>query len=254
MAKSTTSKILSHPDREEIISKMLLGISTKDIYDNLNIRYADVGDPSLIISEKELTTFKKNSLDIYRTIQEDLHKTSTALANKDTNNVDLAVKSSPKYKEAMIKLANNELDIKTMLANLILSVENRVAQISDQIQQDPDTINSKTERLLAEYIDRLQNGIERWQKYIVGTPDQTIQHNVSIQHIDSHISVFYEAIRKTLSQMDIETSLYFMEVFNEEINKLKAPVEQKITPAEERLAEVKILNDQINQQLTEDHK
>lgn len=251
--KSSLQKIMSHPDRDEIINKLLLGIDPKDIHENLSIRYGDVGNRSLIISVKDLISFKNNSLDLYKTIQEDLQKTSAALATKQTEELQLSIKESIAYKDAMIKLANNELDIKTMLGNLILACEMRISQIHTLIQEHPEEINTKTERLYTEYMDRLQAGIERWQKYVIGTPDSVVQHNVSVQHIDTHIAVFYEAIKRVLSQMDIESSLLFMELFNEEMNKLKAPKDPSIqTPVEARLAEVKSINDQIQRQINQE--
>lgn len=250
MAKNATQAVMEHCDRDEIISKLLLGISPKDIHSNLAVRYGDI-DKKLVISEASIASFKKNSLNIYKTIQEDLQKTSIALATHSADNVDLALKSNPQYKEAMLKLANNELDVKTMMGNLILSVEQRIAQLTDMVQQDPQNVNTKTERLIGEYIDRLNKGLEQWHKYVLQAPDQIVQHNISIQHIDSHIAVFYDVIKRVLAQMDIETSLYFMEVFEEEMSKIKAPAENKHLPVEERLAEVKILNDQINDKLNQ---
>ena len=245
MAKDATTKILEHPDRDEIISKLLLGISAKDISSNLSIRYGDV-DKKLILSESTISSFKKNSLNIYKTIQEDLHKTSVALATGTEAN--LTIKSNPQYKEAMLKLANNELDVKTMLGNLILSVENRVAQLTDLIQQDPENINSKNERLLNEYIDRLQGALEKWHKYILQVPDHVSQVNVSVQHIDTQMAVLHEVIRRVLSHMDYETSLLFWDLLKEEMDKVKSS-ELRQKDVEERLTEVKILNDQINDKL-----
>jgi hypothetical protein len=251
-AQSPTDVVLNHPDKDELISKLLQNISPADITKNLEIRYGDI-DKNLIVSEKTLETFKKNSLNIYRTIQEDLRKTSVALQHSDAD-VQLTLKNNPTYRQTLEKLANNELDIKTMLANMILATETRIAQIFDQIQSDPDNVNSRTERLFNEYLDRFQAAIEKWQKYIIQSPDQIIQHNVSVQHIDNHMSVFHDAIRKVLSKMDNESALLFMNLYNEEINKTKAPIETPQTPVEERLAEVKTIHDQINYQLTDGYQ
>jgi hypothetical protein len=69
--------------------------------------------------------------------------------------------------------------------------------------------------------------------------------------VDQHINVFYETIREVLSQMDIETSLYFMEVFNEKMSRLKAPTDKPTPTADMRLAEAKIINENINNKLNE---
>ena len=249
MTRSSTDVILQHPDKDELISKLLQGISPEDIHNNLQIRYQDI-DKKLIVPIKTLDNFKKNSLNIYKTIQDDLRKTSTALVRSD-GDLQLTLQNNPTYRKTLEKLANNELDIKTMLATMIMATETRVAQIFDQIQSDPDNVNTRTERLFNEYLDRLQSAIEKWQKYIIQSPDQIVQHNVSIQHIDNQMSVFHNAITKVLSQMDIESSLLFMSLYKEELEKLQASAEPQITPVEERLAEVRSIHDEINKKLSD---
>jgi hypothetical protein len=76
-----------------------------------------------------------------------------------------------------------------------------------------------------------------------------VQHNVTLQVVDQHISVFHDVIRDVLSKMDLETSLYFMDVFNERMNKLKAPDKEVGTSSEVRLAEAKLLNETINKKI-----
>lgn len=250
---SITEQIISHPDKDELISKMLQSVSSEDIHQNLKVRYGDV-DKQYVLSVKTLETFKKNSLNIYQDIYQDLHKTSNALRTQTPESLDLSIKSSSQYKKAMLQLANNELDIKTMLGNLILSVENRIAQITDLIQRDPENIDTRSERLLTEYIDRLTNALEKWHKYILLVPDHVSQVNVSVQHINQQTTVFYEAIRNVLARMDIEASLLFMELFKEEMDKIKEPQEPKIIPVEERFAEVKSIHTQISHQLADGYQ
>jgi len=251
MNKTSLKKILEHPDKDEIISKLIIGISAKDINEWLVNKYTNVGEVKFVIAEKSLKSFQENYLDIYKMIQEDLVKTKSALALNTTDELKLAVQDNPTYKNTLLKLANNELDIKTMLVNMIVAIETRAGQIFDSIQEDPRNINSRSDRVLIEWLDLLGTNIERFNKVILGAPDQVVQHNITVQHIDQHVAVFYDAIKKTLSKMDIETSLYFMEVFNEEMSRLKMPIEEKIIPTEERLADAKILHEDINKKLNE---
>ncbi len=53
--------------------------------------------------------------------------------------------------------------------------------------------------------------------------------------------------------MDTETSLRFMEIFNEKMGKLKLPTEKEIQ-TDQKLAEVKVLNEKINVMLKEDEE
>jgi hypothetical protein len=74
---------------------------------------------------------------------------------------------------------------------------------------------------------------------------------VTLQVVDQHISVFHDVIKEVLSQMDLETSLYFMEVFNEKMAKLKMPEPNAPPTTEMKIAEAKVLNETINQKINE---
>lgn len=252
--KNALEKILKHPDRDEIISKLIIGTTPKDIHEWLAIKYTNVSEAKFVISEKSLTSFQDNYLDVYNAIKEDLGKTKFSLALSVEDELQLSVQENPTYRSKMIELASGELDIRKMLGNMIVAVETRAAQIFDEIQADPRNINTRNERLLIEYFDTLGANLERWSKYVLQTPDQVIQHNVTVQHIDQHVQVIQEAIRETLAEMDIESSLRWMEIFSEKISKLQLPVDKDISPTEVRLAEVKILNDEINKKLNDDDK
>lgn len=248
MKKSALQKILQAPDRDEIISKLILGISPKDIHDNLSIRYSNVSEKNFIISEKDLKTFKDTSLDLYKMIKEDMTKTKLVENNVDEE-LKLAIQNNSTYRNTIQKLAKDELDLKTMIAEMMISIKMRFDQITDQIQMDPTTVNTRTERLWAEIFDRFDKAFTTYQKYIIQAPDQIIQHNVTVQTIDRHIDVLRDAVKNVLARMDIEASLLFLDMLNEEMEKLKAPSEIKTAPVEERMAEVKIINDQIIKQL-----
>lgn len=247
MTKSATKMVLEHPECDHIIAKLLIGVSPKDIYDTLKIQYSNIGEKQFIISEKTLLKFKKEGLDLYKYIKEDLEKI------KNSPSIDqelqLAIKGNSAYKETLTKLAGEELDLKTSIVNMITALDTRIEQIFNEIQADPTTINTRTERLLTEFISQWKGVIELYNKVVLQAPDQIIQHNVTVQHIDQHIGAILDAIRKTLSQFDVEASLRFMEIFSEEMEKLKPPIEQQITPVEERFAEVRVINEQIDKQL-----
>lgn len=245
---SGPKKILEHPDREEIVSKLIIGISAKDIHEWLAAKYTNVSEAKFVISEKLIKNFQDNYLDMYNLIKEDLAKTNTALAIGNSDSLQLAVQNNPTYKSKMLELAGQELDIKKMLANMITAVETRCAQVFDLIQADPTSVNTKEERLLIEYFDVLGSNLERWSKYVIGTPDQVVQHNVTVQHIDQHVSILQEAIRETLAEMDIDSSLRFMEIFTKKMEKLKPKTEKEMT-TEARLAEVKVINAEIDEKL-----
>lgn len=252
MNKPTYKKILEHPDRDEIINKLVIGQPLNDIHDWLKGKYTNVSEAKFVLSEKILKSFQHTYLQFYTDMQVDLSKTKAALATGSLDQLELTVKSNPAYKDAMIRTAGTELDIRQMAKNLATNIETRLAQVFDEIQEDPRNINTKVDRLLIDYAEVFGGILEKYYKFTEAPADQIIQHNVTLQVVDQHISVFHDVIKEVLSQMDLETSLYFMEVFNEKMSKLKAPTPDTQPTQEMKLAEVKLLNETINKKINDD--
>jgi hypothetical protein len=253
MNKPSYRKILEHPDRDEIISKLVIGQPTNDIYDWLKSKYTNVSESKFVISEKVLKTFQGTYLDFYNDMQQDLSKTKTALANGTQDQLELAVKGNSAYKEAMIKTLDNEIDIRQMVARLAINIETRLSQVFDEIQEDPRNINTKVDRLLIDYAEVFGNLLEKCYKFNeVPAADQIVQHNVTLQVVDQHISVFHDVIKEVLSQMDLDSSQYFLEVFNEKMSKIKPPVLDAPPTQEMKMAEVKLLNETINKKINDE--
>jgi len=252
MSKQPTyKKILEHPDKDEIIAKLVIGQPPADIYDWLKAKYTNVNEKKFVLTESILKTFQANHLDFYNDILQDIQKTKTALATGTTDALDLAVKNNPAYEDAMIKLATGELNVDQMMAKMAINVETRISQIFDAIQADPNNINTKIDRLLVDYAEMFGNVLDKYYKWKESQANQTIHTNVTLQVVDQHISVFHDVIKEVLSQMDLETSLYFMEVFNDKMAKLKMPDPGTAATPEMKLAEAKLLNETINKKINE---
>jgi hypothetical protein len=253
MNKNALEKILHHPDKDEIISKLVIGIPVKDIHTWLSSKYSNVSESKFVIAEKSILSFKDNYLDIYNMIQDDMLKTKGALATNTSDQLKLAVANNSAYKSKMIELAGKELNIRDIIINLCAAIETRFAQVFDQIQEDPRSIDSRIDRLLIEYANTLGTVLERYYK-LTEAPQttQVVQNNnITVQVVEQHISVIHDIIKDTLAQMDLETSLYFMEVFNERMAKLKPASEKNILNTDERFAEAKLLNESINKKINE---
>lgn len=250
--KPTYKKILEHPDKDEIVSKLVIGMPPADIHDWLKVKYTNVSEKKFILSENILKSFQSNYLDFYRDVLDDIQKTKTAIATTGTiDALDLAVKNNPAYEDAMIKLAKGELNVDQMMAKMALNVETRFSQLFDLIQEDPRSANTKIERLWVDMGEMMGNVLDKYYKWKESQANQVINHNVTLQVVDQHISVFHDVIKEVLSQMDLETSLYFMEVFNDKMAKLKMPDPGAPATPEMKLAEVRVLNETINKKINE---
>lgn len=251
MNKNALKKILDHPDKDEIIAKLVLDYSAKDIHDWLSNKYTNVSEAKFVVAEKSIKTFKDNYLDVYNMIREDMAKTKQALATNTEAELELAIKNNSTYKSKMLELAGKEIDVRQMVSQLCLAIETRLGQVFDEIQEDPRNINSRVDRVLIEYGELLGSLLEKYYKFTESPADMVIQHNVTLQAVDQHISVFHDVIREVLSQLDLESSMLFMEIFNEKMGKLKPPTPEPIVNTDTKLAEAKLLNETINKKLNQ---
>lgn len=249
MNKNALKKILEHPDKDEIIAKLVLDYAPKDIHDWLAAKYTNVSEAKFVVAEKSIKTFKENYLDVYSMIREDMMKTKQAVATSTEEQLELAVKNNPTYKSKMLELAGKEIDVRQMVAHLCIAIETRLGQVFDEIQEDPRNINSRIDRVLIEYGELLGGLLEKYYKFTENPADLVIQHNVTLQAVDQHISVFHDVIREVLSQLDLESSMLFMEIFNEKMSKLKMPTPDQPLNTDMKLAEAKLLNETINKKL-----
>jgi hypothetical protein len=249
MNKNALKKILEHPDKDELIAKLVLDYAPKEIHEWLAGKYTNVSEAKFVIAEKSIKVFKENYLDVYSMIREDMLKTKQAVATNTEDQLELAVKSNPTYKSKMLELAGKEIDVRTMVAQLCLAIETRLGQVFDEIQEDPRNINTKIDRVLIEYGELLGGLLEKYYKFTENPADLVIQHNVTLQAVDQHISVFHDVIRDVLSQLDLESSMLFMELFQDKMAKLKMPAQEQPLNTDMKLAEAKILNETINKKL-----
>lgn len=251
MSKAIVKKILDHPDKDEIIGKLAIGISSADVSSWLSGKYTNVSESKFVLSEKNIETFRKDYLDVYAMIREDTLKAKDALATSTEDQMQLSIKNNSLYKSRMLELAGKELDIRTIVHNLCICVENRLSVVFDTIMSDPSNINTRLDRLLIDYTEALGAALDRYYKYTEGPTTQITNNNITVQVIDKHISIIQDTIKDVLQEMDLEASLLFMELFNERMSKLKLPTEKDIPKTEVRLAEAKLLNETITQKLNE---
>lgn len=250
MNKTTLKKIIEHPDKDEIISKLIIGISSKDIYDWLSAKYSNVNEAKFIISEKSIKSFKDNYLDIYSLIKEDLAKTKVALANSAEDDLNLSISNLPAYKKIVLKTVNEELDIRKIIKQLCFVIEHRLAQVFDEIEENPRDIDPKVDKVLTEYALTLSGILEKYHKFTEAPADHIVQNNVTLNVVDQHSSIFHDIIKNILCEIDVDASLYFVERYNQEMSKVKFLEKDAPVTSEVRLTEAKLLSQTINEKIS----
>lgn len=238
--------IYNHIDKEEILAKLISDISPNDIHSWLVAKYK--GQKDLVISKKNLQTFKDEILDIYSKIRTDILTTQMALMTSNDDTLEL-VQGNEDYKNKLMEITDKELDIKTIIKQMVIRVESRANQVFELIQSDPRNI--KMDRTLVELMNTLLNMLEKFD--LIVNPQQqnqiNIQNNtINIQVLDDYTNIFHSIIKEILEQLDFETSLLFSELLTKRLSEVKINYEH-LLPVDKRLETANIMNDELKLKL-----
>lgn len=241
------SKLLAHPNKDEIISKLVNGIKPTDVSDWLKLKYPDAKEQNhLRLPLALLKDFIENNLDLYEAVKQDI---KLAKNNKLDKQIAASLKNNTTYQERIVEAANSEIDIRKLINEAGIIIRTRIEQYFDRMQENPG--NLKPDYGLMKWFDVLLNYVEKYDKIINKSPDQVIQHNVTVQVMDKYVSMMQNCIRDTLAEIDSDAAFLFMEKFNENLNKLNLPDSYTQQPEpkmniEKRMVEAKILSGKIS--------
>lgn len=242
MSNSKEAKqILSHPDFQEILGRMLSDIPPKEIWDWLKEKYPS--QKQLIPSQKALTVFRNEYMDFYSIIREDLLKKQIHLALNEPEEDSSIVKNNKAYQAKLAEYLDKEIDIRVVMAKLVAKIEHRSEVLFDQLSANPN--NAKIDKTIVDYLNLLFQICQNYQSIYDGPKEQVnIQNNISIQMVDTHINLIQDTIREILTQLDYESSLLFTELFTKKLAELRPP-EQALLPVDKRLEGVYSLENQV---------
>ena len=243
------SAILSHPDHQEIISKLVIGGNPKEVSQWLKIKYSDKDQKHLHLSSKLLQDYIDSHIDVANQFKQDQQALTSAVTTTPVKERKLsaALQNNKAYQDRLIEYADKQIDIKKVIQNMVFIITDRVEQVFDSIQQNP--ASAKADYPLIKWFEVLINAVEKFDKIVNQAPDQIIQHNITVQQVDRHVFVIQDALRRTLSQIDPEAASLFMEIMNKEMSNLKEPAINQNEPLlDAQLKEVKLLSDTLSQQ------
>lgn len=211
-------KILDHPQKDKIISKLAEGETPKNVSQYLKLKYSDDSESHLRLP----ATLLKEFSDKYFQEGGTLTYIKKIIKDEQSGKLDKTIASSllnnKSWRDRIAEHADKEIDFKKKIQQLVVMIEARVEQVFDKIQQQPG--NFKGDYVLINYFDKLLMAVEKADKIVNEKPDQTIEHIHSVQVIEQHSVAFQEAIRRVLAQLDPATSAVFMDLLQEELSKM----------------------------------
>lgn len=230
-------KILNHPDRDIIISKLSSGESPKTVIDWLKEKYPT--NKNNHISHNYLDDFRRRYLNLHGTILVDLQMKLREQEKEELDTrVVTALKRNKTYDEKLNEIIDEQIDWRKRLLQLLNIIETRFSQLFDKTQLNPD--NLKPDYVMIQWMQTMLKLVEDIRK-VEGIPDQVIQHNVTVQAIDEQAAIFQQAIQKTIAELDLNTASILIDKLNNNIEQLKAQKSGTLIYSNKEMSKIKTL-------------
>jgi len=220
------TKILNHPDCQEIIAKLTSGDSSRDVADWLKNKYPDNKDHQ--VSYNSLNEFRKSHLNVHGAVLNDIRsKLADSVEQDAKEQLVKEVKKNKTYREKCEEVIDKEIDWRYRLMQFLNVVESLFEDHFNETQKNPE--NYKRQYVMQGWMTTIIQMVQEIRK-MEGAPDQIVQHNVTIQTIEEQTALIQEALRQTFAEVDLETSLLLMDKYTQNLAKLKAQRESQISP------------------------
>lgn len=214
----TFKKILAHPNRDEIISRLSNGDSTRTISEWLRLKYPD--QKEYLLTHNILDKFRRSHLNIHGTLLEDLkEKAKEEECKAMSEDMKECVRTNKTYVEKLQEAVQTQVDWKMRLLQFLNVVETRFAQLYDITQENPS--DYRPDKTMMDWMGKMLSVVQEIRK-IEGAPDQIIQHNVTVQTIDEQAHILQQAIIKTIEELDWEQSSILIDKLNKNLEQLNA--------------------------------
>lgn len=238
-------RILSHPDKDEIISRLTSSSTSKDVCIWLKNKYPNNKEHQ--ISYTLLDKFKKEYLNIHGNLMEDINQKLKEQKHEENKaEIKQLIKQNKTYKEKINEAIDKKIDWEEKLIKLLNVTEERFGQLFDITQNNPN--NLKPDRSMIEYMKVILQFVTEIRK-ANGAPDQVIQHNVSIQTVSEQAAILQRAIIQTFEELPIETASILIDKFNSNLNNLRLQYQESFTqnmPTEKNIAKIDRMIDNLN--------
>lgn len=217
------NKILDHPERDKILTKITSGLDTpKEVARYLRNKYDKPDEAHLRLSAASLEEFVKTYGDHYGFIEK-IKKDE--ISGKLDKKIAQSLLDNKEWRDRLAEVTDEEIDLKKKLLQLVHIIEARAEQVFDKIQENPG--NTKADYVMAKYFELIGNTLEKADKILNDRPDVRVEHTYTMQMVDRQAVAFQEAIRRAAQELNPEFASRFMEIVSEEMKKLK-PVDGEV--------------------------
>ena len=210
------NKVLQHPDREEIISRLLKGESVKGVEKRLRGKYPR--KRRLQISYATLQSFRVKHLNLKGEVLDDIKQ---ARKEKDLTEDEVEAKaivaSSSAYQEKINEIAANELDTNRKLVEMSALISSRMEYYFNVLDSGSSI---QKDKMFLELIKAQQGLVQDWKRYVEGAADKRVEHNINVSVINEQVSVLKNVVFEVLQELDPQLIPVFVEKVNQRMDNI----------------------------------
>jgi hypothetical protein len=208
-------KIVDHPEKQTIITKLVSGDSPKAVSKYLKDKYEQPDEAHLRLSATLLQEFIDTYADHHGYIKKII---SDDLSTKLDKKIAESLLNNKEWRKRLEETAEEHIDFKKKLAHLLTILEARAEQLFDLIQSNPEGI--KTDYIFTKYMELLMQAIEKGDKIVNEKADIKIEHSYTVQMVEQQSIIFQQAIKRSLERLGPKYASMFMDILQEEIAKI----------------------------------
>ena len=214
-----SSKILNHPDKEEIISKLLDGSSVKEIESWLKKKHPRTR--RLHVSYMTLQKFRAENLNLKGDVLDDIKNRRTDVIRESAEaEAKMIIANSTSYKQKIEEIATSNLDVTKRLLEMDALINSRIEYYFNLLQQGGSI---KEDKIFIEYINTMKSIMQDWKKYIEGFADKKVEHNININVVNEYAQVLKGCVIEVLKDLDPELTFKFINLLDNRLRQIEYP-------------------------------
>lgn len=262
-------KILNHPDREEIIQKLVSGLSPNKVCDWLNEKYFTEEDKYLRITVKAISDFRSRYLNLnreaVRLLKKERQKKELGLphnanagsflerTDETEEEHEIRVKEtlfqSPTYREKLKEITEATLDGPRLIKELVALIQSRLEVYFNEIASGSTIGNTiKADKQFAEYVSLMKDLVKDAKKIEEDYNSQPEAGQVHLNVVHEQIGIIRDIVKDLLAEFSPDLALEFTDRLNKKLTTVK--YEPPRTP--DILEHVERLNQRIREIRNED--
>lgn len=214
------NKILNHPDRDLIFKMIGEGRSDRDIEAFLKQKYPLEHHAHLRMTHKTIYNFRSEFMPNGVLSKIALSEAAAPKWIKQNREIAAELAKNSAYQDLLAKVAEEEINTKRELINLMTVLKSRMETYYNALAGN-GKLDERNEKILLEQMKLLLGILQHQDRATTAGGLGTGDVNVNISIVKDHASIIRDAIRETLSEVDPNLCIEFMERINLKMKELE---------------------------------